>query len=184
MTQADVRAAVGLANADLDTQLSGIQSDTNDIQTRLPAALVGGRMDASVGVMQNNVVTAAAIATDAIDNDALAGNAVTNASGLSTLDAAGVRAAVGLGNPDLDTQLTAIDDFLDTEVAAIKAKTDNLPSDPADASDIAAAFTGVNTKLDTIDDFLDTEIAAIKAKTDALPADPSDASDIAAASQA
>ncbi len=61
-----------------------------------------------------------------------------------------------------------IDDFLDTEIAAIKAKTDNLPSDPADASDIAASFTTVNSKLDTIDDFIDTEIAAIKAKTDQL----------------
>ncbi len=72
-----------------------------------------------------------------------------------------------------------IDDFLDTEIAAIKAKTDNLPVDPADASDIAASFTTVNTKLDTIDDFLDTEIAAIKASTDNLPSDPADASVIA-----
>jgi hypothetical protein len=61
-----------------------------------------------------------------------------------------------------------VDDFLDTEIAAIKAKTDGLPADPADASDIAGSFTTVNTKLDTIDDFLDTEVAAIKAKTDQL----------------
>lgn len=67
-----------------------------------------------------------------------------------------------------------------TDVTAVKAKTDNLPSDPADASDIATSFAGVNTKLDTIDDLLDTEVAAIKAKTDNLPADPADASDIAA----
>jgi uncharacterized protein YunC (DUF1805 family) len=80
----------------------------------------------------------------------------------------------------LQSSLNTIDDFLDTEIAAIKAKTDNLPSDPADASDIAAAFTSLNTKVDTIDDFLDTEIAAIKAKTDNLPSDPADASDIAA----
>jgi hypothetical protein len=32
-------------------------------------------------------------------------------------------------------------------VAAIKTKTDNLPADPADASDIATSFTTVNTKL-------------------------------------
>lgn len=51
---------------------------------------------------------------------------------------------------------------------AIKAKTDSLPSDPADASDIAASFGTVNAKLDTIDDFIDTEIAAVKAKTDQL----------------
>jgi hypothetical protein len=87
-----------------------------------------------------------------------------------------------LGAPagaSVSADLAVIDDFLDTEIAAIKAKTDNLPSDPADASDIAGSFTTVNTKLDTIDDFLDTEIAAIKAKTDNLPADPADASDIA-----
>ncbi len=66
------------------------------------------------------------------------------------------------------TSVNTIDDFLDTEVAAIKTKTDNLPADPADASDVAASFSTVNTKLDTIDDFLDTEVAAIKAKTDQL----------------
>lgn len=47
-------------------------------------------------------------------------------TGGSGLDAAGVRAAVGLASANLDTQLTAIDDLLDTEVAAIKAKTDSL----------------------------------------------------------
>lgn len=78
------------------------------------------------------------------------------------------------------TSVDTIDDFVDTEVAAIKAKTDNLPSDPADASDIAASFSTVNSKLDAIDDYVDTEIAAIKAKTDNLPSDPADASDIAA----
>jgi hypothetical protein len=45
---------------------------------------------------------------------------------LSTLDAAGVRSAVGMASANLDTQLGTIDDFLDTEVAAIKAKTDSL----------------------------------------------------------
>lgn len=50
----------------------------------------------------------------------------------------------------VDTEVAAILAAVDTEVAAIKSKTDNLPSDPADASDIAASFTTVNTKLDTI----------------------------------
>lgn len=48
-----------------------------------------------------------------------------------------------LGAPvgaSISADLQTVDDFLDTEIAAIKAKTDNLPSDPADASDIAAAF--------------------------------------------
>ena len=73
--------------------------------------------------------------------------------------------------PSLATQTSVLD---------VKAKTDNLPVDPADASDIASSFATVNTKLDAIDDFVDTEISAIKSKTDALPADPADASDIAA----
>lgn len=57
---------------------------------------------------------------------------------------------------------------LSSDVAAIKAKTDNLPSDPADASDIASSFSTVNGKLDAIDDYVDTEMAAVKAVTDKL----------------
>lgn len=88
--------------------------------------------------------------------------------------------------PD-DPTVGILDTIRDAAVA-VKAKTDNLPSDPADASDIAAAFAVTNGKIDTVDDFLDTEmpaltvsVTAIKAKTDNLPIDPADASDIAAA---
>ena len=83
------------------------------------------------------------------------------------LDAAGIRSAIGMASANLDTQLSAI-----------SAKTANLPSDPADASDIAAAFGTVNGTLATIAGYIDTEVAAIKAKTDNLPNDPADASDI------
>ena len=41
-----------------------IIGDTNDIQSRLPAALVGGRIDASVGAMAADVLTDAATAAD------------------------------------------------------------------------------------------------------------------------
>lgn len=168
----------------------------------LPATLVSGRIDASVGAMAANVLTATAINADAI-TDAKVASDVTIASvtgsvgsvtsgvtvstnndktgyGLSTaavlaiwdaltstlttagsigkwvldkldvvvstrlasssytapLDAAGVRSAVGLASANLDTQLSTIDDFLDTEIAAIKAKTDNLPASPAATGDI------------------------------------------------
>lgn len=57
---------------------------------------------------------------------------------------------------------------LSSDITAIKAKTDNLPSDPADASVIASSFSGVDTKLDNIYGKVDTEVAAIKAKTDQL----------------
>lgn len=107
----------------------------------------------------------------------------------ATMTAAALRSALGLVSANLDAQLTAIDDYLDTEVAAIKAKTDNLPVDPADASDIAAFFATVISALGFIDDFVDTEIAAIlaavdtevaaiKAKTDNLPASPASTGDV------
>lgn len=62
---------------------------------------------------------------------------------LNNLSQADVRSAVGLATANLDTQLSAIDDYIDTEVAAIKAKTDNLPSDPADESLLEAAIATV-----------------------------------------
>lgn len=55
-------------------------------------------------------------------------------------------------------------DTLDTVADAIKAKTDNLPADPASETNVNAN----ETKIDT----LDTVADAIKAKTDNLPADP------------
>ena len=63
---------------------------------------------------------------------------------------------------------------LDLLIDAIKAKTDNLPSDPADASVIAAAFATTDGLVTTVD----TVVDAIKAKTDNLPTDPADDSDI------
>jgi hypothetical protein len=165
------------------------------------AKIADGAIDAAT--FAAGAINAAAIAADAIGAAELAADAVTEiANAVWDTDATGrqTQGSFGqaIGDPAADTNtiygavvtgatgatiaadIITIDDLLDTEVAAIKAKTDNLPADPADASDIAASFTTVNTKLDTIDDFLDTEVAAIKAKTDNLPADPADASDIAA----
>lgn len=76
----------------------------------------------------------------------------------------------------LDTEMAAVLVAVDTEVGAIKTKTDNLPSDPADASDLLAV-------IDVIDNFLDTEVAAIKAKTDLIPAAPAAVGDIPTAAQ-
>ena len=116
----------------------------------------------------------------ALDSAHGAGSWAT-ATGFSTLDAAGVRTAVGLSSANLDTQLTAIAGYIDTEVAAIKAKTDNLPAYPADASDIAASFASIAASIATLTGYVDTEVAAIKAKTDNLPSDPADQSAVEAA---
>jgi hypothetical protein len=61
----------------------------------------------------------------------------------------------------VEGKIDTIDDFVDTEISAIKAKTDNLPSDPADASDITAAFTeikgaGWSSATDTLEKISDS----------------------------
>lgn len=53
---------------------------------------------------------------------------------------------------------------LNAQVSAIKSKTDNLPVDPADASDVASAFSAVNSTLTVIAgyvDTLETEVAKV-----------------------
>ena len=58
---------------------------------------------------------------------------------------------------DLAALINTIDDFLDTEIAAIKAKTDNLPSDPADESLLEAAIAALSipTAIQNADALLD-----------------------------
>lgn len=102
-------------------------------------------------------------------NPATAGRTlVVDASGLGDANVVKV-GPTGSGTAqaagDLKTLIDTLATYVDTEVAAIKTKTDNLPSDPADASDIAAL-------LATIASYIDTEVAAIKAKTDLIPSSP------------
>lgn len=53
------------AGATVGVDIVAVQADTDNIQTRLPAALVSGRMDSSVGAMAADVITAASMAADA-----------------------------------------------------------------------------------------------------------------------
>lgn len=55
-----------------------------------------------------------------------------------------------------------------TTLDAINTKTTNLPSDPADASDITGEISTLTSALALIATYIDTEVAAIKAKTDQL----------------
>jgi hypothetical protein len=116
------------------TEVAAILVDTGTtLDGRIPAALVSGRMDCSVGAMAANVMTAAAAAAD-LTTELQSG--LATAAALATvdgivddilLDTAEIGAA-GAGLTVLATQasVNTIDDFLDTEVAAIKAKTDSL----------------------------------------------------------
>lgn len=112
---------------DVATAVAVVQSDTDDIQSRLPAALVGGRMDSSIGAVVAGVIAAASFAAGALDavwsTAARLLTAGTNivlakgvgVTGFNDLSEANVRTAVGLASSNLDTQL-----------AAIQSDTDNL----------------------------------------------------------
>jgi hypothetical protein len=64
----------------------------------------------------------------------------------------------------LATALASADDAVLAQGALVKAKTDNLPTDPADASDIASATGAILTAVGTVD----TVVDAIKVTTDKL----------------
>jgi hypothetical protein len=92
----------------LQAELDGIQADTEDIQTRLPAALVNGRMDASV---DGTGLEAAALAAINAEVD----TALADYDGPTRAEA----------TADKDEILTDVG-TVDTVVDAIKAKTDSL----------------------------------------------------------
>lgn len=166
----------------LDTVDNFLDTEIADIQARLPAALVGGRMDASVGAMAANTLTASALAADAVTEIQ---------SGLSTLDAAGVRSAVGLASANLDTQIgdlptnaelatsqAAADDATLAAIAALNnlsAAQVNAEVDAALAdydgptfAELDARTDAIDAALVVIDDFLDTEISALTANVAAI----------------
>lgn len=69
--------------------MSDIEDDTQNIQSRLPAALVGGRIDSIPGAMAAGVILAATFAAGAVDAAALATDAVAEiANGYLDLAAA------------------------------------------------------------------------------------------------
>lgn len=75
------------AGASVSADVAAVKGDTaailvdtgTTLDGRIPAALVGGRMDSSVGAMAANTVTASAVADGAIDAGAIATDAITAA---------------------------------------------------------------------------------------------------------
>jgi hypothetical protein len=150
---ASVTGAVGSVTGSVGSVTGAVGSVTGAVGS--VTGNVGGNVTGSIGSVAAGGITAASIATNAIDADALAADAVTeiwagstaptaaaiatavwtealpgafgagaagkivgdnvNAtiSSRSTLDAAGVRTAVGLAAANLDTQLSTIDTVVD-----------------------------------------------------------------------
>lgn len=169
---------------------------TDAIMTRLGAP-AGASVSADVAAVKSDTGAIKAktdnLPTDPADasdvSDALSAlqthgdGAWATATGFSTLDEAAVRTAVGMASADLDTQLGAIKtaadgaattsdvdarfDTVDTNLAAVKAKTDNLPADPADASVIAGRFDTVDSAIAALPS-ADDNAAALLDAADAI----------------
>lgn len=189
---ATIRGAVGLASANLDTQLDALPTAAENATavwgagTRVLTALdedtttidLDAAIRAAVGLASANLDTQ-------IDALPTSSELTAALAGLNDLSAAEVNAEVdaALSDVGLTTTVTGrIDTTISSRLAggsytapdnasitAIKARTDNLPTDPADASDIASSFGSVTSSLTTIAGYIDTEIGAIKAKTDLIP---------------
>lgn len=179
---------VGLSGTTVKTA-TDVETDTADIQSRLPAALVSGRIDAYVGAMANNVLTASAIASDAITDAKVASDvtiaSVTGAVGSVTGNVGGnVTGSVGsvatggissgsFAAGAIDAAAIATDALGALELAAgaaseIATAVRTELTTELGRIDVAVSTRASQTSVDTIDDFLDTEVAAIKAVTDKL----------------
>lgn len=139
----------------VDTEVAAIKAKTDN----LPAA------PAATG----DIPTAATIA-DAVWDEATSGHSTAGTTGKALTDAAasgdpwgtalpgaysagtaghiiGNRIDVALSTLATAAALQTVDDFLDTEIAAIKAKTDNLPAAPAATGDIPTADQNADALL-------------------------------------
>lgn len=148
----------GDGNIKADTlRVSGTAQTARDLGLALPAAApqaAGGLITSAAGSLDLDEMNSDVEAIETRVTTALPNAAPQAAGGLITSTA---------GSLDLDE--------MNADVELIQAKTDNLPPDPADASDVAGAFSTVNATLTTIAGYLDTEIAAILADTNELQTD-------------
>jgi hypothetical protein len=210
--QVSLAAGVVAANA---TQIAGSAVNTASAQLGVNVVNAGGTAWNSGAITNstfaNGAISAVKFAAGALDavwstatrvltagtNIVLAKG--TGVTGFNDLDAAGVRAAVGLASANLDAQLATL--ATSATVTAIKAKTDSLtftvagmvdsnvvdwkgaaaPAMTGDAYARLGAPAGASISADVA--AVKTDTAAIKAKTDNLPAAPSAVGDIPTANQ-
>ena len=126
-TSAVTEIQTGLATA---VAVAAIQADTDDIQARLPATLVGGRMRSHVEAFDADVISASALAASAVaeiadgvwDEDIVAAHGTADTSGLILSQL--TRRAVTLSTAVLDGSV--IGQILDDGTAVYDRTTDSL----------------------------------------------------------
>lgn len=179
----DVAAILVDTGTTLQAELDGIQADTEDIQSRLPAALVGGRIDATIDATGMEAGATAAIA-DAVWEEAIADHSGTSGSTAESLNAAG-----GAGDPwttTLPGSYTGsqagkiLSDILVDTGTTLQGELDGIQADTEDIqSRLPAALTadgnikadalrisGSATAADNVEQVFDTDFADVYNATD------------------
>jgi hypothetical protein len=162
-----IRAAVGLASANLDTQLADLPTVAEFEARTLAAASYATPTNITAGTITTvtNLTNLPAITAGWLTATGIAANAITAAK----LD------------PDVTTELQSglataanlatVAGYLDTEIAAILADTNELQTDWADGGrlDVILDARATQASVDTIDDLLDTELPALTTAVADLP---------------
>lgn len=126
------------------TTADAIETDTQDIQSRLPVALVSGRMASDAVAISGSTVAADAVEANIGNLDATVSSRLATAGYTAPLDAAGTRAAVGLASANLDTQLDAIPTAAEINAEVV----DCLATDTyAELGSVPAATSSLAAKL-------------------------------------
>lgn len=116
-------------NASWDAE---VQSEVADaLDAAIPGTPTANSINERIQTMDNAYTATRAGNLDNLD--ASVNSRLATAGYTAPLDGAGTRTALGMSTNNLDTQLSAIN-----------SKTTNLPADPADASDVAAAIAALN----------------------------------------
>jgi hypothetical protein len=125
------------------TEVAGVQADTDDIQARLPAALVGGRIDASVGAMAAGVLTDTALAQSAADKiiRSVSGTADAGSTATTIVDAERTEATTDYWQHALVLMTSGANVGQIRRVTAFNAATDTLTVAPGFKSAVAAGDT-------------------------------------------
>jgi hypothetical protein len=144
---ARIGAPVG---ASISADVAAVQADTDNLQTRVPAALVGGRMDSSIGAVAAGVIAAASFAANALD--AVWSTAVRVLTAATNITSTGGTTVAQTG--DSYARLGApAGASVSADIAAIEAQTDDIGVAGAGLTALAtaAALTAVAAQATAIE---------------------------------
>lgn len=140
LSGADISTLLGTpAGASISADVAAVKSDTAAILVDTGTTLDGkidaidNFIDTEIAALTTNLATAnaALVTIDGIVDSILVDTGTTLDGKLNTIDD-----FLDTEIAALTTNLATVAGYLDTEIAAIKAKTDNLPADPAATTDV------------------------------------------------